>query len=253
MSKLLPALPGRMRPKHGFAHFFHLGFVAFLPLLVLAFVRLELFSVALAVILLSKWRIFAVRPRHWLAHLRTNAVDIIFSVSILAFMASTNELVWQLLWLVIFEFWVLYIKPGTSPMKISLQALIAQLSGLIALFIAFEKAPISAYIIAVAAILYFCARHFFASFEERHYEAYCWSWTLFGACLVWVLSHWLLFYGPAAQPAIFLSILAYGLAGLYYLSETDKLSKLVQRQLVFVMVSVVGVLIALSNWGVSGI
>jgi hypothetical protein len=239
----------KLRPKQGFAHFFHLGIVALLPLLVFVFVRLELFSVALAVILLSKWRIFAVRPRHWLAHIRTNAVDIIFSLSILAFMTSTTAMSWQIIWVVIYEIWVLYIKPGSSPLFVSIQSLVAQLAGLTALFVAFETVPLSIYIISAALILYFSARHFFASFEESHYHIYSWVWTLFGACLIWVLGHWLLFYGPVAQPAIILSVIGYGLAALYYLSETDKLSKLVRRQVVFVMVTVVVVLLVLSDWG----
>lgn len=242
-------LPGKMRPKRGFAHFFHLSLVVLLPLLVFVFIRIELFTVALAIILLSKWRIFAVRPRHWLAHIRTNAVDIIFSLSILAFMASTTALVWQLVWLALFEAWVLYIKPGSSALFVSIQALLAQLVGIIALFIAFEDARLSVYIIATALLSYFCARHFFGSFDEKNSSAYSWSWALFGASLMWVLGHWLLYYGQVAQPAVILAVLGYGFAGLYYLSETDKLSKLVQRQLVFVMITVVGMILILSDWG----
>lgn len=245
---MVKALTGKIRPTKGFAHFFHLVLVASLPILVFVFVQLELAGVALAIILLSKWRIFAVQPQHWQAHLRTNAVDIIFSLAILSFMASAGAIGWQLLWLAVFEFWVLYIKPKSSPLMVSVQALLAQLFGLIALFITFETAGLAVYIAGTAAILYFSARHFFGSFEEKYYNAYSWSWTLIGAGLVWILGHWLLFYGPVAQPAIILSILSYGLAALYYLSETDKLSKLVQRQVLFVMVAMISVLLILSGW-----
>lgn len=250
MAKLLTGkIPGKIRPSKGFSHFFHLGFIALLPILVFIFVRLELFSVALAIILLSKWRIFAVRPRHWPAHFRTNAVDIIFSISILAFMTATTSMSWQLIWVALFEAWLLFIKRGSSAIMVSIQALLAQLLGLIALFVAFEGASLGIYIIGVSLIAYFSARHFFGSFEEKHFDAYSWSWALVGACLTWVLGHWLLFYGPVAQLAIFLSVIAYGLAALYYLSETDKLSTLVQRQVVFVMVAVISVLLILSDWG----
>lgn len=251
---MVNVLPGKLRPTRGFAHFFHLGLIVILPILVFIFVRIDLFTVALAVILLSKWRIFAVRPRHWLAHFRTNAVDIIFSVSILAFMASTTSMSWQLIWFVTFEVWVLYIKPRSSPLMVSIQALLAQLFGLIALFfVTVEKIDLTIYIAATAAILYFCSRHFFASFDEKNFNAYSWTWALFGACLTWLLGHWLLFYGPIAQPAVILAVLGYGFAGLYYLSETDRLSKLVQRQLIFVMITVIGIILLLSNWGTSTI
>lgn len=249
VKRLTGKIKGKIRPSKGFSHFFHLGFIAFLPLLVFVFVRLELFSVALAIVLLSKWRIFAVRPRHWPAHFRTNAVDIIFSISILSFMTSTTSMSWQLAWVVLFEVWLLFIKRGSGPILVSIQALLAQLLGLIALFVTFDDSSLGLYVIGVALIMYFSARHFFGSFEEKHFDAYSWSWALMGASLTWVLGHWLLFYGPVAQLAIILSVIGYGLAALYYLSETDKLSKLVQRQVVFVMVAVISVILILSDWG----
>lgn len=239
----------KIKPTRGFSHVLHVGLVALLPLLVFVFVRLELATVALAIILLSKWRIFAIRPRHWMAHLRTNAVDIIFSLSILAFMTSTAEMSIQLLWLVVYEAWVLYLKPGTSPLMVSLQALFAQLVGIVALFIAFQEVPLGFLVAGASLILYFCARHFFNSFDEMNYHVYSLIWTLFGACLVWVLGHWLLFYGPIAQPALLLAVIGYGLSALYFLSETDRLSKALQRQVTFVMVAMVVVTLVLSDWG----
>lgn len=239
----------KVRPTKGFAHVFHLSFVAIVPILIFIFVRIDLITVALAVILISKWRIFAVRPRHWLAHFRTNAVDIIFSLSILSFMTSTSSMSWQLAWVVLFELWVLLIKPGTKTLSVSFQALLAQLTGLIALFITFEEAGLAAYIVGVTLITYFSARHFFGSFEEDHYNAYSWTWALFSACLVWILGHWLLFYGPVAQPAVMLSVLGYGFAALHYLSSTDKLSKLAQRQVGFAVAATIIIIIILSDWG----
>jgi hypothetical protein len=242
-------LQRKLQPKRGFAHVFHLGFIALLPPVIFVLVRLDLVGVALAVILLSKWRIFAVQPRHWLAHFRTNAVDIIFSLSILAFMTGTASMSVQLLWVLIYEIWVLYIKPGEKAILVTLQALIAQLAGLVALFVALDQVPTAFYIIAGAAILYYSARHFFGSFEEEHYHTYSLVWAVFGASLIWVLSHWLLFYGPIAQVALMLSVIGYGVAALYYLHETDRLSKLVQRQVIFVVVALIGVMLLLSDWG----
>lgn len=246
---MMKKLQHKLRPKRGFAHVFHLSFVALLPPVIFVLVRLDLVGVALAVILLSKWRIFAVQPRHWLAHIRTNAVDIVFSLSILAFMTSTASMSVQLLWVLVYEIWVLYIKPGEKPILVTLQALLGQLAGLVALFVAFDEVPAAFYIIAGAVILYYSARHFFGSFEEPHYHTYSLIWALFGGSLIWVLSHWLLFYGPIAQVALLLSVIGYGMAALYYLYETDRLSKLVQRQVIFVVVALVSVMLLLSDWG----
>jgi hypothetical protein len=246
---MVKKLKNKLRPKQGFAHYFHIGITALLPLLVFIFVRIDLESVAFALILLSKWRIFAVRPRHWLAHMRTNAVDIVFSLSILAFMTNTSSMSLQLIWVLVYEAWILFIKPGSNVIWVSIQALLAQAFGLTALFVAFDDASLAVYILGVAAILYFSARHFFGSFDEKNYQVYSWTWTLFGVCLAWILGHWLLFYGPIAQPAVFLSVIGYGLAALYYLAETDKSSKLIERQVIFVMAAVISVLLILADWG----
>jgi hypothetical protein len=229
----------RIRPGRGFAHVFHLSLVAVVPLVVYFFVRLEFFGIALAVVLLSKWRIFAVHPRHWLAHIRTNSVDLIVGLSILTFMIVANgSMITQLFWVLMYEIWVLYIKPGTSLLLVSLQGLIAQFAGLVAVFLAFGESSLSLHVLFVVAVTYFSARHFFASFEEVHGHTYAWLWAFFSGCLMWILGHFLIFYGAIAQPALLLSVLGYGLAALYYLSRTDKLSKLVQRQIVFVMIAI---------------
>ncbi len=249
--KILPKLPVRkIKPKHGFAHFFHLSLVAIMPPVVFVFVRLEFITVAVAIVLLSKWRMFAVQPRHWIAHIRTNAVDIIVSLSILSFMINSHDsMAIQLLWLVVFEVWLLYVKPGTSTGFIAIQALLAQFAGMVAVFISFTTAHSSLYVFTAVLIAYFSARHFFGAFEETHVIQYSWLWAFFATSLTWILSHWLLFYGEVAQPALLLGIIGYGLAGLYYLHDRDKLTAIVRRQIMFVVIALVFVIIALSNWG----
>jgi hypothetical protein len=242
-------LTSKIKPTRGFAHAFHLSFIALLPLVVLVFVRLELYSVALIVILLSKWRMFAVKPHHWMPHVRTNAVDIVVGLSLLVFMSNTNSMAWQLFWVLVYEVWLLALKPGTSLLAVSSQAAIAQGIGLTSVFLFFEDAPLALYVLLYWFIAYFCARHFLASFDESHAQIIASQWGFFAAALMWVLGHWLLFFSVIAQPAIILSILGYGLGSLYYLQETDRLSRLVKRQIIVVMFTLVAVILAFSDWG----
>lgn len=247
---MVKTLLKKAKPKSGFAHFFHIGLIAIIPPLVFIFVRLEIVGLAIAIILLGKWRMLAVKPRHWIAHIRTNAVDLIVSFSILSFMVAYYEsFVAQIVWLIIFEIWVLYLKPGTSAFMVGFQALTAQLAGVTAVFLAFPDAPIIIYVLTAGLVGYFCSRHFFGGFEETHGIQYSWLWSFFSASLVWIMSHWLLFYGPVAQPAVFLAVIGYGLAGLYFLHEHDKLTQMVRRQIIFAVVSVLFIMVALSNWG----
>lgn len=242
-------LTSKIRPTRGFAHAFHLSFIALLPLVIFVLVRIELFGVALVAILLSKWRMFAVRPHHWMPHIRTNAVDIIVGLSLLVFMSNTVSMSWQIFWVVLYEIWLLVIKPGTSLPMVSLQAVIAQGIGLTSVFLFFEDAPLALYVAIYWFIAYFSARHFLASFDEPHAQIIASQWGFFAAALMWISGHWLLFFGVVAQPALILSILGYGLGGLYYLHETDRLSRLVRRQITVVMLTLIIVILAFSDWG----
>jgi hypothetical protein len=241
----------KVKPKHGFAHIFHFVLVAVMPILAYIFIRLDIVGLAVAIVVLSKWRMLAISPRHWLAHLRSNAVDIIVSLALVSFMIVTNfSGGWlQIVWLALFEVWVLLIKPREAVFMVSIQALIAQALGMVAMFLVFETAPLAVYVLGALAISYFSARHFLNSYEEPNEVAYSWLWAFFAACLVWILAHWLLFYKSVAQPAVILGVIGYGLAGLYYLHEHDKLTNLVRRQIIFVVFALIFVMIVLSNWG----
>ena len=249
MTNLIKLLAKRLRPGRGFAHVFHLSLVAIIPVIMFVLVRASFEEIALGVLLLSKWRMLAVRPRHWAAHIRTNAVDIIVGVGILAFMSHYDAASTQLVFAALYEVWLLVIKPGSSVMMVSAQAVIAQFLGLTSLFLAFPEAHLSIYVVAFWLITYFSARHFFGSFDEPQAKLISSIWAFFGASLIWVLGHWLLFIGPLSQPAILLSVLGYGLAGLYYLDETDRLSTLARRQIIAVMFAIVLVMILFSDWG----
>ncbi len=242
-------LASKIRPTRGFSHLFHLSFLAFLPLVIFVFVRLNLDGMALAVILLSKWRMFAVKPHHWVPHIRTNAVDIVVSISLLVFMTNTTSMSWQLFWVVLFELWLLVIKPGTSNLSVSLQALLAQGLGLVSIFLFLEDGLLGLYVLMYWFVAYFSARHFLASFDEPHSQILSAQWGFFAAAVMWVLGHWLTFYGLIALPALLLCIIGYGIGSLYYLNETDKLSALARRQILVVMVTLVIVAVVFAKWG----
>lgn len=243
------ALPGKLRPASGFSHYFHLGLTTLLPVLVYVLVRIGFFQLALAIILLSKWRIFAVRPRYWPINVRYNAVDIMVSVSLLAFMVhAAPSAMWQLIWTGVYEVWLVFIKPRSTIFMVSVQAFAGQVAALMALFLIWRDAPLIGFIAAVGAICYLSARHFLGSFDERYAVLYAAVWGYFAAALVWVLGHWLLFYDGLAQPTLLLSVLGFGLGGMYYLDQTERLSGLLRRQFIFIMVAVIVVVLVFSDW-----
>lgn len=239
----------KLRPAGGFSHGLHLLFTILLPILVYVFVRTNLVPVAVALVLLSKWRVLAVRPRHWMAYIRANAVDITVGISIVIFMSNTNALVWQLVWAAVYAVWLLLIKPGTSLLGVSFQASLAQIFGLMALYLTWGGSSTAVIVLGTWAVAYVSARHFFSAFDEPHTRFLSDAWAFFAACLAWVLSHWLLFYGVVSQPTLLLTILGYGLGAMYYLESSGRLGKLARRQFIFIMIAVIVVVLVFSDWG----
>lgn len=239
----------RIRPAGGFSHGLHLLLTILLPILVYIFVRINLVPVAVSLILLSKWRVLAVRPRHWMAYIRANAVDIVVGISIVIFMANTGVMAWQLVWAAVYAVWLLLIKPSASLLGISIQASIAQLFGLMALYLTWGGSSTAVLVITTWAVAYVSARHFFSAFDEPYTRFLADAWGLFAASLAWVLSHWLLFYGSVAQPTVLLTIIGYGLGAMYYLEQNGRLGKLARRQFIFLMIAIVVVILVFSDWG----
>ena len=240
-----------MKPARGFAHVFHIVLVSALPLVLLVLVRLQggFVQLALSLVLLSKWRMFAVRPRFWPAIIRANSVDIIVGISAVLFMANTTTGYVQLLWALLYAGWLLIIKPASGQLMVASQALIAQLIGLMALFLVWSDGPLYGLIFIAGLICYVSARHFFDNFDEPYARLLSYLWAYFGAALVWVLGHWLLFYGIIAQPTLILSVIGYGLAAFYYLDHAEKMNAMLRRQVLFIMIAVITVILAFSDWG----
>lgn len=239
-----------IKPTSGIAHFLHLSLVLILPILIFVLVRLNFVQIAFLVIVLSKWRIFAVRPRFWAANVRANAVDLMVGLSIVIFMThSGDSLLLQAVWAAAYAVWLLAIKPGTTIPLITLQAFLGQLSALMALYLVWDNGPTYGLTFLTGLICFLAARHFLETFEEPYVKMLAYVWGYFGAALAWLLSHWLLYYHGLAQPTLLLSTLGYGLAVLYYLDHNDRLSKGVQRQFIFIMIAIVIVVLAFSDWG----
>jgi len=242
-------LIAKIKPASGFSRVVHVSFNLLLPLMVFVLVRIDFVQLALIIILLSKWRMLAVRPRFWPANVRANAVDIMVSVSLLLFMASSTSQWWQLLWAAFYGIWLIVIKPASSSAMVSIQAMVALFCGLMALSVSWDQIPLYGLVFATGVICYISAHHFFDSFDEPYTRLLSYLWGFFGASLAWVLGHWLLFYGIVSQPALLLISLGYGLATLYYLDHRDRLSTNVRRQIVFIMLAIVVIVVAFSDWG----
>lgn len=242
-------LVAKIKPVRGVSALAHYGLLLIFPLLIFVMVRLDFVPLAFILVILSKWRMFAVRPRFWLANIRANAIDITVGISALVFMTQTSSFLWQFVWAAAYALWLIVLKPRSSVFYISLQALVGFFAGLMALYLAWGGAASYVLVLATGLLCYLTARHFFDGFDEPYVRLLSYVWGYFGAALVWVLSHWLLFYGYVAQPTVLLVCIGAGLATLYYLDHFDRLTALLRRQFVLGMSAIVVLVLTLSNWG----
>jgi hypothetical protein len=238
----------KIKPKHGFSHLIHVGLNVALPVVAYILVRTDFVSVAILLILISKWRMFAVQARYWVANLIANGVDIMVGVALVLFMASTASGWWQLFWALLYGGWLVWLKPRSDVLSVSAQAMVGQLLGLSVLYLKFGDSSLFVLVAGTWIVAYIAARHFLTSFEEAHTALLAQVWAYFAASLAFILGHWLLFYGSIAQIIVILTNLGYGLAALYYLEAKGRLTITLQRQLLAIMGAILLIVIVLSDW-----
>jgi hypothetical protein len=244
----------KLKPTSGFSNFLHLGLVLVLPVAVYILVSLNFIQLALSIIVLSKWRMLAVKPRFWAANIRASAIDLLVGLSVVVFMTHSASVPIRISWTLLYAIWLTIVKPASGILMVTAQAFIGQLCALMALYLAWADGPIAGLTVLTGMICYLAARHFLEAYDEPYSKLLAYIWGYFGAALAWLTSHWLLSYPHnsakgIALPTLVLSCLGYGLAGLYYLDHHDKLNKALKQQFIFVMIAIVIVILAFSDWG----
>jgi hypothetical protein len=150
---------------------------------------------ALGLVLLSKWRIFAVRSRYWVANIRANMVDIIVGVSTVIFLYSAEgKLPLQIGLTVLYAAWLLYVKPRSKRIFVAAQALIGLIFGLEALVQISPSLSSSVVVIASWVIGYSAARHILSLQHETHINFLSLLWGFVTAEIMWLSYHWTIGY-----------------------------------------------------------
>lgn len=245
----MTSLAVKIKPAKGFSGFAHGLLTLIFPAILFVLVRIEFVPLAIILVLISKWRMFAVRPRYWLTHIRANGVDLIVGLSAVIFISHSPSTNWQLIWAGSYAIWLLFIKPGSSVLKIAIQAGVAEAAGLMAVYTLWSGSSLMVLVLLTWLVCYISARHFTTAFDEQYSSLYAHTWGYLSAALTWVLAHWLLFYGFVPQPVLLLSVLGYSLATIYYLEHTDRLSLFLRRQFIFIMCALVTTILLFSDWG----
>lgn len=151
--------------------------------------------VAYLLILLSKWRVFAVRPRFWWANFQTNMVDLLVSISTVTLIwQATGTFLAQLLLAVLFAGWLLVLKPRSKRKDMVLQAGVSQFLGLMALFSIAHYLDSSLVVLFCLLIGYVTARHILSSYDDDDATLLSVVWGFLMAELGWLSYHWVVAY-----------------------------------------------------------
>lgn len=155
---------------------------------------------AFVLVLVSKWRILAVRPRFWFANIQTNLVDIMvgLSAAILMWQAS-GAIVLQAVIAALFAAWLLILKPKSKRKAMLIQAAVAQFATITAVYSVAYMWPAFAVVICMWIIGYATARHVLGSYEEEDITQLSLIWGFVTAEIGWLAYHWTMAYAPLSN------------------------------------------------------
>ena len=175
---------------------------------------------AIAAVLLSKWRVLAVRPRFWFANLIANMVDIIVGISVVVLLvAAQGSIITQAVITLLYVGWLLFIKPRSRRSYVALQALIATMASITALSLVSYSWDSIFFVLAMWGIGYVAARHVLGSYDEPHTTLYSMIVAFMFAEFGWLGFHWLMAYPLPGSGNIQLSQLALLTALLTFVAE----------------------------------
>lgn len=173
---------------------------------VLALVRLfpDLPVLAYLFVILSKWRVLAVRPRFWWDNFQANFLDLLLGISVVTMLWQARDvLVLQLIIAGLYGVWLVILKPMTSRLAMQTQAAIAQFVAITALLSTSFAWPSWTVALGMWVIGYVSARHILVAYEEDDVTLLSLIWGLIVAELGWVAYHWTIAYSFGSSESIF--------------------------------------------------
>ncbi|NCU34068.1 hypothetical protein EOM27_01950 [Candidatus Saccharibacteria bacterium] len=187
--------------------------------------------VAVGLVLMSKWRVFAVRPRFWAANVKSNLVDLIVCLSLTGLMwasGAANISISTVILATIYIVWLIAIKPQSKKIFIDTQAIFSIFIGFFALFVIGYNWSASAIVILAWLIGYSAFRHVLAVKEHNSLEILSLMWGLILAEIGWVFNHWTVGYPlfgisslAVPQVAIIAAVLSFLVFSMYRAKEDD--------------------------------
>lgn len=158
---------------------------------------------AFILVVLSKWRVLAVRPQFWFANIQANLVSVIVSVSFVVFLYVVNSanisnlqiLILQGLLVVLDVCWLLFLKPRSKRIYVVFQAGVALFVGITAIYAMSYGWIATPVVLLVWLVGYATAKHVLGSYDdEDNITLLSLIWGLTMAEIGWLAYHWTIAY-----------------------------------------------------------
>jgi hypothetical protein len=174
---------------------------------------------ALGLVLLSKWRVFAVRSRYWAANIRANMVDTVVGISMVVFLyGASGDLTSQLALTALYIAWLLFLKPRSKRSYVTAQAAVGLVFGTAAVVQISPTLPASLVVLMSWIVGYSAARHILSVQHETHINFLSLLWGFVVAEIMWLSYHWTIGY-QVGESSLQLSQAVVIVAALSFLAE----------------------------------
>ena len=173
--------------------------------------------IGILLVLVSKWRIFAVRRRYLWLNIKSNLVDVIvgLSVVLLSYFAGSSLAPVHFILIAIYTVWLLFIKPLSNENATLVQSLVAVFLGESAIMIMTASADASAGMIMSFLVGYAASRHVLAQTSAQDFTLTTLVCGLVFAEIAWLSHVWGIVYTfgdtgiRVPQAAVILTIFAF--------------------------------------------
>ena len=171
----------------------------------------------LLLVLVSKWRVFAVRGRYLWLNIKSSLVDIIVGVSVvlLAYFAGSSFVPADIILAIFYCVWLIIIKPMSSEKAALTQSLIAVFLGMSAAAIMTANLDAIAIVLLAFMIGYAASRHVLVQSSDKNYTLTTLVCGLVFAEVAWLCQTWSIIYTfgntgiRVPQVAIMLTVFAF--------------------------------------------
>lgn len=184
----------------------------------------------IVLVLISKWRIFAVRPRFWFLNIKSSLVDLIVGASfvLIAYCSGTTLIPVHSILAVCYSLWLIWLKPKSTLEATEVQALVAVFLGSTAATLMAADADAVWLVMTCFVIGYGAARHVLVQTDDHDYGIITVSAGLVAAEIAWLCHNWLIVYPFSAtgiiipQLSIILTVVAFAFGTCYKAALKDK-------------------------------